>query len=242
MEPPRDLPVPATPVSVPALDGAAFDCIERLEQARNAAIVVNVHAMSRNPMARDFDYVTRASMYVWVASCLEEFVKRFVQALINEINGSETARSELRESLLALDNATRFESLGTLRHPRDLRKWENQIKILESVVSSEPAFLSVSEEHWPIDGSTLKRGHLEAIWHVFGLAPEVVPTPRIYGFLTNLTENRTRAAHGEESPVGLGRQQSYQDVMALVDRAEELVGHMLDRGTTYILNRGYLRS
>lgn len=219
-----------------------FSCIDRLEQVRNAVIVVNVHAMSRNATARDFDYVTRASVYVWVASSLEEFVKRFVQGLIVEINASGTTRNQLRESLLALDNARQFEALHSLRHPRDIRKWVTQIQILRSVGSQEDAVLSSVEEHWPVDGSTLHRGHLEAIWEVFGLAPDVVPSPRLFGFLTNLAENRTRAAHGEESPVTLGRQQSYLDVMNLVDRAEELVSHMLDRGTSYLIEKGYLRT
>jgi hypothetical protein len=233
--------LPSARVTIPALDSAAFDCIERLEQTRNAVIVVNVHAMSRGATARDFDYVTRASTYVWVSSSLEDFVKRFVQVLITEINASETPRNELRESLLALDRARQFEALHSLHHPRDIRKWPTQIQILECVVSNENAVLSTIQEHWPIDGATLNKGHLKAIWNVFGLAPEVVPSPRLYGFLTNLAENRTRAAHGEASPLALGRQQSYLDVMNLVDRAEELVSHMLDRGTSYLLGTGYLR-
>lgn len=233
--------MPPAQITIPVLDSAAFDCVGRLEQARSAVIVVHVHAMSRGATSRDFDYVTRASTYVWVASSLEEFVKRFVQGLITEINASGTPRNHLRESLLALDNARKFEALHSLRHPRDIKKWLTQTQILQSVVSEEDAVLSSIEEHWPIDGSTLNKGHLEAIWEVFGLAPDVVPSPRLFGFLTNLAENRTRAAHGEESPVALGRQQSYEDVMKLVDRAEELVSHMLDRGTSYLLGKNYLR-
>jgi hypothetical protein len=204
-------------------------------------MVANVHAMSRNAAARDFDYVTRASAYIWVAASLENFVKRFVGSLISEINTSGTPRRQLRPSLLALDNARQFEALHSLRHPRDIKKWSKQIEILASPDSSEPAVLSVSEEHWPIDGSTIHRGHLEATWEVFGLDPAIVPSPRLYGFLTDLVENRTRAAHGEAAAVALGRQKSFQDVMDLIDRAEELVSHMLDRGTSYLLNKSYLR-
>lgn len=233
------MPPPRTTIAT--LDSAAFDCISRLEEMRRAAMVVNVHAMSRNVSARDFDYMTRASAYVWVAASLEDFLKRFVSGLVNEINASGTSRCKLRQSLLALDSARQFEALHSLRHPRDIKKWPKQIKILESVGSTEPALLSSAEEHWPIDGSTIHRGHLEAIWEVFGLDPDIVPSTRLYGFLTDLAENRTRAAHGEESAVGLGRQQSFQDVMDLIDRAEELVSHILDRGTSYLLSQQYLR-
>jgi hypothetical protein len=204
-------------------------------------MAVNMHAMSRRPTSRDFDYLTRASSYVWVAAALEEFIKRFLEGLINEINASETPRGDLRKSLLALDNARLFQILQQLHHPRDLTKWIHQIAILESVDSEGSTSLSLQEEHWPTDGSTIHRGHLEAIWQVFGLEPDVVPSARVFGFLTNLAENRTRAAHGEEDAVRLGRQQSYQDVMDLIDRAEELVGHMLDRGTSYLLQAEYRR-
>jgi hypothetical protein len=234
------MPPPRATIAV--LDTAAFESVSRLEEIRKAAMVVNVHAMSRNVAARDFDYVTRASAYVWAAAALEEFVKRFVRGLVDEINASGILRNEIRQSLLALDNARGFEALHSLRHPRDIKKWSNQIKILESVESSDPVQLSSVEEHWPIDGSTIHRRHLEAIWRVFGLDPDVVPSSRLYGFLTDLAENRTRAAHGEEGAVGLGRQQSFQDVMDLIDRAEELVSHMLDRGTSYLLGQQYRRA
>lgn len=233
--------MPSPQTTVPVLDAAAFECMARLDEIRKTAIVVNVHAMSRSHTSRDFDYVTRASTYVWVAAGLEEFLKSFIRALINEINASATPRCELRKSLLTLDNARTFQILHALQHPRDLKRWAYQIEILESVESGDTSSLSLREEHWPIDGSTLHRGHLEALWEVFGLEPEIVPSSRLYGFLTNLAENRTRAAHGEESAVRLGRQQSYQDVMALIDRAEEIVSHMLDRGTSYLLNSGYRR-
>jgi hypothetical protein len=60
------------------LDTAAFDCMQRLDDVRGALVVVNVHAMTRVVGARDFDYITRASAYVWIAAALEDFVKRFL--------------------------------------------------------------------------------------------------------------------------------------------------------------------
>jgi len=233
------MPPPQTTVT--ALDAAAFDCMAQLDEIRKAAIVANVHAMSREPSSRDFDYVTRASVYVWVAAALEKFVKRFLESLIGEINASGIHRNELRRSVLALDNAQSFQALHSLQHPRDLKKWTHQIEILDSVNSEERTTLSLQEDHWPTDGSTIHRGHLEAIWQVFGLEPDVVPSNRLFGFLANLAENRTRAAHGEESAVRLGRQQSFQDVMDLIDRGEELISHILDRGTSYLVNKRYRR-
>jgi hypothetical protein len=131
--------------------------------------------------------------------------------------------------------------MQSLTHPRDLKKWAHQVAVLESVSSTEIARLSIQEEHWPTDGSTLHRGHLEAIWHVFGFQPAVVPNERIYGFLTDLRENRTRAAHGEESAVRLGRQKSAGEALELVKRAEELVFHLHERGSSYLAQLSYLR-
>jgi hypothetical protein len=233
--------VPPPNTNVPTLDAAAFDCMTRFDDSRRTVMTAHVYAMSRAPGSRDFDYQTRASAYIWVAAALEEYVKRFLEGLIDEINRAEIPRGGLRPSLLALDNAGSFQALNQQHHQRDLKKWEYQIAILESVDSPKNSHLSLVEEHWPMDGSTLHRGHLEAIWHVFGLEPEIVPSGRMYGFLTDLAENRTRAAHGEESAVRLGRQQSYQDVIDLINQAEDLVSHLLDRGTSYLLQTEYLR-
>jgi hypothetical protein len=233
--------MPPALTTVPALDAAAFECMHRFDDVRAATAVVNVHAMSRAATARDFDHLTRASAYVWVAAALEEFVKRFLEGLVSEINAAAVPQNELKESLLTLTNARSFESLGSLVHPRDLKKWARQVDLLQSVQSPDVSPLSLDQDHWPIDGATLHKDHLEAIWSVFGLKPDVVPSSRTYGFLTDLRENRTRAAHGEESAVQLGRQQSFQDVIDLIDRGEELVSHMLDRGTSYLLNLDYRR-
>lgn len=233
------MPPPQT--SIPTLEVAAFECMTRLDDIRRTVVTAHVYAMSRVPGSRDFDYLTRASAYVWVAAALEEFIKRFLEGLIEEINAAAIPRKKLRKSLLTLDNAGSFQGLHQLHHPRDLKKWDYQISILESADSDQTSCLSLVEEHWPTDGSTLHRGQLEAIWHVFGLEAEIVPSGRIYGFLTDLAENRTRAAHGEEDAVRLGRQQSYQDVIDLISRAEELVSHFLDRGTNYLLRDAYLR-
>jgi hypothetical protein len=233
--------VPPPRTTIPPLDAAAFECTRGLDDVRTALIVVNVHAMARAPTARDFDYVARAGAYVWVAAALEQFVRQFLEGLISEINAAAIPRDALRESLLALDNARAFQAMHSLEHPRDLRKWSYQRAVLESVASSQVAVLSLQQEHWPLDGSTLKRQQLEAIWDVFGLEPPVLPSSRSYGFLTDLRENRNRAAHGEEDPVRLGRQQSAQDALDLVRRAEEIVLHMLDRGTSYVLGRKYRR-
>lgn len=229
------------PSTVSALDTAAFDCMERLDELRKSLIVVNVYAMSRAMTARDFDYLNRASGYLWVSAALEEFVKRILSVLIAEINDAGVCCKDLRQSLLTLDKARDFQALHSLGHPQDLRKWAHQVGVLSCVGSDELATLSIREEHWPIDGSTLHKAQLEAIWAVFGLKPDPVPSPRTYGFLTDLRENRTRAAHGEENAIAIGRQQSAQDALDLISRAEELGIHMHERGTSYLLGRDYLR-
>jgi hypothetical protein len=233
--------MPPPPTTIPSLDAPAFECMEQLDEVRTALVVVNMHALSRAPTTRDFDYIARASAYVWVAAALEEFTKRFVEALITEINEAVLTRKELRPSLLALDNARSFQALQALAHPRDLKKWSFQLFVLESVDSSDAAKLSLQEEHWPMDGSTLHTAHLDTIWQVFGLTPPSVPSPRTNGFLKDLRDNRTRAAHGEESAVRLGRQRSAQDSLHLIRGAEDLVSHMLDRGTSYLLGGKYRR-
>ena len=135
------MPPPRT--TVPGLDTAAFECVARLDEIRNAVIVANVHATSRAVTARDIDYVTRASTYIWVAAALEDFVKRFLRALVDEINAAAIPRNKLRSSLLALDNATAFQSLQALTHPRDLRKWDHQLAAMRGVRASlTPAAVS----------------------------------------------------------------------------------------------------
>lgn len=215
--------------------------MSRLDNVRRSVAVADVYAMSRATGAREFLYATRAGAYVWIAAALEDFWKLFIGATIDEINGAAEPANKLRPSLLCLANASRFQSLHSRRHPRDLAKWSFEIDVLESVVSTDIAFLSTHEKHWPLDGSTLTRQQLEMIWAVFGFRTPVLPSRRTQGFLTDLLENRTRAAHGHEEPSRLGRQKSTHDTFAMIAQAEDLIAHALDTATSYVLGREFRR-
>ncbi len=219
-----------------AIDESFNEAARRLDAIRGVLATLATVAVKRDPRSQVAWAGQKASIYVWLAACMEDFLKRFLRLLLQDISASRPKCQDLRVEILAIAVGPNFERLEAVRK---LKKWRDRVAIMQQVVDSQDAVLL--DAHLPIDGRTIEPEHLEIVWLVFGLPRSPFPGLVQKMALLDISRGRNQVAHGELKPEELGRSKNVSDLLRLVSHVEDLVQHVYMAGLDYLASDGYRR-
>lgn len=221
-----------------AIESAFDDAAERLDSVRATlnVLVAGGSAPGGDPRREVAWAGVKASVYVWLAACLERFLKNFLALLLRDITAATPLYAELKPELLSISGGSVFDSLY---HTHKLRKWKARTAVLRQVM--EPVEAVFSSTHIPVDGRTIEPEHLEVAWLVYGLPGSPFPGILQKMALVDLSRGRNEVAHGEVRPEQLGRSKTFADLWRLVMHVEDVVQHVYMVGIDYVEMGGFRR-
>ena len=204
---------------------------------RQSLLWAETAALNQNPIQKQSAYIVTASAYVLCAATVEEYSRRTLSLLYEDIVASNTLPKDLRVSLFAVLGDAQFESLKDLR---DYEKtWAKRIELLTLI--SMPKAPSTPGEPFPLDGRTIRPVHLETIWKIFGFKSSPFPSLHCRAALSELADSRNEVAHGHISSSLLAKKKGARDTIIKIQRIEDLLTHITIQATEYITNREFLR-
>ena len=196
----------------------------------------DVAVLSASLSERERSAVMRAHIYVWLAAVLERVVRDSIQGCLRELAGLGVPCNQVRASLFALLCDPEIRSISDRT---GLSGWPVRVAAFDRLQASEPA--TFSEEILPLDGRTLRGGHFDTIWQVFGLPGPSLPAPQHRVALTDLAKGRNDVAHGNLEPVVFGKTKATGDLQRLTSRVDEVITHLLNALDEYLHKRQFIR-
>jgi hypothetical protein len=178
----------------------------------------------------------QAGAYVYLAAAMEAGVKELLVAVLAEVSAQINSTIELRPTLYAIWQAPQLHSLQDLR---GLQMWMRRSQVFDATSAHRPRVLAAAD--LPLDGRTLKIDHFETVWNVFGFDGTPLPSPLHRLTLEDLNQSRNDVAHGEEDAVTVAGRKSIPDMLALINRLEQIMLHLWEAADRYLTRRGYRR-
>jgi hypothetical protein len=192
--------------------------------------------LPNHPRAAELARTSRAWAYVSLAAAIEDFVRDFVDEMATYINKARQSHAALKLGVLSLVQAPKFDGVAASRR-QDV--WDRRAEILKMAESVAVAELLVGLR--PLDGRTIRAGHLRTLWTIFELPGDPVPSP-VHGLaLKDLAAGRNAVAHGSVDPLTFGGQKAYVDVIRRIEQVEDIAVHVAAAGATYVAAGGFLR-
>jgi hypothetical protein len=207
---------------------------DRLDELR--LLLGHLDVQTSHPRSAELSQLGRAWTYVGLGAALEDYVRAFIDELTHSINRAKVPLAELRLGIVSLVQAPAFDSVATRRRQE---KWDKRAAILKFAASTDDAELAVGLR--PLDGRTLRPGHLESLWSVYELPGDPMPSALHAVALRDLSDGRNSVAHGTTNPASFGRSKAYIDVLRRIGHVEDIAIHIAAVGSIYLESQGYLR-
>ena len=202
------------------IDQSLSEATLRLDGVRAVLDLLKSIDVKQDPRAEVALAGQKAVVYVWLAACVEDFVKRFLRLLLQDISNQKL-------------QFARLEQL------RKLKKWRERVAVLKQVFDVQEAVLG--EAYLPLDRRTIEPEHLDVVWLVFGLPHTPFPGAIHKMALLDLSRGRNQVAHGEVRPEELGRSKTIPDLQKLVSHMDDLIQHIYVCGVEYLGSSGFRR-
>jgi hypothetical protein len=137
-----------------------------------------------------------------------EFTLRETVLRSNETIASHRHKlSELRPSLLALFLDAQINSL---RDCSEKKNWVERLRFFNLCLSDD---LITTVDVIPHDGSHYRHTQVEMIFRVLGISKAFVMRKRHLYMIDEIVNNRNSVAHGQETPLEIGRQFTREDMV-----------------------------
>jgi predicted nucleic acid-binding Zn finger protein len=194
--------------------------------------------LNQNLVQKQSAYMLTASSYVLCAAIIEEFTRKAVAKLCEEIISSNARHCDLKYSLIGAFSDHYFEAIRNLR---DYDKaWRKRLELLSLAASTEnPVRMS---EDAPLDGKTIRPIHLETIWRIFDLPDNPFPILVWRAALVDVADSRNDIAHGHMTAVAFAKRKGASDTTKKIRRIQDLLTHIALQFSSYIDQKKYLRA
>ena len=219
----------------PGLDSAFRATTVRLDEIRNELVVADVGVLGIPISIRDSLKRHHASCYIWLAATIEQCIPKVIDGLLHEIQLSGVECLKLRPSLWSILGGSELASLQDIR---GLKMWTKRVELLERMTTTRPVLFDY--EHKPLDGRTVRPRHFEVLWAVFSLPGNPLPSLIHKTALSEIAEIRNRLAHGEVSPLTIGRLKTRDEILRRVDQTEEILEHLILSAQDYLDKNQYI--
>jgi hypothetical protein len=190
-----------------------------------------------NPLQRDGDEVVmlRGLFFVHLYGALEYTVTQGTQTLLTEISnlGVQFAHLEQQFYSLALDG--RFKAL---KDASVERTWHKRTELLAHQVQNTACELNDT-----LFGNFLSNvwdKTIEDLFRVFCITQPVWPSPRLKGYLNEVTEKRNQVAHGRASPFEVGLQTRSPELEVRYDAINQLAVYVLQCYELHLASREFI--
>lgn len=209
-----------------------------IDRMRRDLIEIHPITISTNPELRDRAAKVKSWTHVWLAAALEEYLKRLMEYVLNEIASQAVHHDQLKLSLFTIVCGNHFNAV---RSTKGLPSWQKRLDALFPIDQATP--VSFASTMVQLDGRTIRGMHFKMIWQIFGFQGDHLPTPvNIYeAALETMANGRNDIAHGEVDPITFGRGKVVDDVKRMVDQIEDATNHITLAADDYLTNNRYLR-
>ena len=120
------------------IDQSLSEATLRLDGVRAVLDLLKSIDVKQDPRAEVALAGQKAVVYVWLAACVEDFVKRFLRLLLQDISNQKLQCQQMRVELLAIAGGSVFARLEQLRK---LKKWRERVAVLKQVFDVQEAVL-----------------------------------------------------------------------------------------------------
>lgn len=189
-----------------------------------------------NATTRELRVGVRAATYVYTAAALEAVVRECITGLLQELNTKSLDVNQLRLSLLAMIRSPDFDAL---KDSSGMRMWARRAATLESCQEQQQELFNLAII--PLDGRTIRAGHFESLWKIFGFQGDSVPSARHKLALKDLADARNDLAHGEVESREIAGRKDIASLLRLVSQIEDCALHLVATIDDYLTRGLYLR-
>ncbi|WP_422665413.1 MAE_28990/MAE_18760 family HEPN-like nuclease [Aquipuribacter hungaricus] len=189
-----------------------------------------------NHATRELRVGVRAAAYVYTAAALEALVKDCVTGLLQQLNTKTLSAGQLRLSLLSLIRSPDFDAL---RDASGMRMWVRRAATLESCQDQHQELFNLAI--LPLDGRTIRSGHFESLWSIFGFEGDPLPSARHKLALKDLADARNDLAHGDVDSREIAGRKDVTSLLRLVAQIEDCALHLVAAIDSYLAKDLYLR-
>ncbi len=105
----------------------------------------------------------------------------------------------------------------------------------------DTTIVNIRDEIMPTDGQNFRYRQLESIWKTFCIQDPILPHGSTGGRIQEMVDLRNSIAHGNESPVEIGKRFTADDLQIRFDVIDEYCNYVIITFENYINNKHYLK-
>lgn len=159
------------------------------------------------PRKSDLGQTSKGLVFVQIYAVYEYTARAATKLAIGQIAAKSHVFAALSPSLLALFLDAELQSL---RDVSEAKVWEARIRLFEKGLSDATI---TAVETIPFDGTHYRHSHLKIIFRTLGIKKAITMRKRHLFSIDEIVLNRNRIAHGEETPMEVGRRYTRQEVL-----------------------------
>lgn len=118
-------------------------------------------------------------------------------------------------------------------------KWQKRWDFFENF--RDTTIVNIRDEIMPTDGQNFRYRQLESIWKTFCIQDPILPHGSTGGRIQEMVDLRNSIAHGNESPVEIGKRFTADDLQIRFDVIDEYCNYVIITFENYINNKHYLK-
>lgn len=196
--------------------------------------ISNIRDIAKRPISEK--NTEKGLFFVYAYGIIEDTVRNVVLETIQHLNNAQIDINSVSYPLYALVFDREFEALSNVGASK---KWEKRWMISDRIIANEKVV--ISKDIMPTDGKNIRYKQLESIAKSFGISLPVIPSPEIGGHLETIVNNRNWIAHGDKSPVDIGRQYTINEIINYTEITSELCTYIIELYESYIINSQFVK-
>lgn len=208
----------------------------RLTQIRNYLNILDRSIPPLPQQPTDYDNTCKGLFFVYIYGVYEYTIHSTVVQTIECINNSNKNMLDMKNILMCLSLNDEYNSIASVGANK---RWEKRWELLNKIEANEK--VCISTDIMPTDGKNFQHRQLESIWTSFGITTPIYPRESTGGRIKEIVGFRNDIAHGDKSPLEIGRTFTLMDLFIRFNDINEYCSYIVDTFENYINNQEYLR-
>ena len=178
----------------------------------------------------------KGMFFVYLYGVYEFTVRETVLRSIDCLNKLNIKINDCKIILSCLILNDTFNSIATTGNGK---KWDKRWELLSSF--SNDINVYINPDLMPTDGKNFRYRQLQSIWTSFGIVDSILPRSEIGGRIDEIVELRNAIAHGNDTPLEIGKRFTINDLLERFDDISEYCSYIIDIFSNYLASKKYLK-
>lgn len=207
----------------------------RLTEVRDMLNFIKLNTPNPPQSPKPIIIALRGMFFVQLYGSYEYTIRSTIIRTIEEINQFNPKLFDCKRILTCL---ILNDGLNALAAVGEKKKWEKRWNLAK--ISNINNNITINPDLMPTDGKNFRYKQLNSIWTSFGVSDPILPRNEIGGRIDEIVELRNAIAHGNQSPLEIGKRFTNTDLNQRFDDINEYCTYVISTFENYISNKLYL--